>query len=95
MRFIVKKQADSARRMFLTIIDAELKGRKLEEGKKMIDLTHRHYAGDEKNWEEIEKDIEKAYSIHFIGNESVKKGIKNKEKTASIQGVKHAMIIKG
>ena len=57
--------------LHLVIIDENVRGKKLEEGKKQLDLTSSFYDGVETSKEEIKKYIEQAYCMHFVGEESV------------------------
>lgn len=96
MKFIAKKHTDNSRRLFLNIIDPELKNCVLEEKGRIIDLRQEYYCGEEIEEKEIEKLLEKAFTIQFIGNKSVDFGIRKGivERVSTINKIKYAFVIK-
>jgi len=92
---IVKKNIREGK-LFLTIVDSNLIGQKIEEGNKILDLSSSYYKGEETDKEEIIKLCEKAFSIDIIGNESVEFAIENNiaNDYSEINNIKHAMIFR-
>ena len=96
MMFIVKKNLDAQRRLFLNVIDEELKGKVLEDDNKKLDLTCSYYCGELVDQSKAVELINKAHSIQFIGNNSVDLGVKLNlvEAQLTVQKVKYAFVIR-
>lgn len=74
---IVKEHIDSGR-LFLTVCDDSLIGKKFSKDNFVLDLSSKFYSGEKKTKEEIKALINKAYYINFVGNKSVELGVKEK-----------------
>ena len=81
----------SGTRKILIVCDSDLIGKKFEEGNKQLDLTSEFYQGEEMSEEQLTPIIKTAYSIQFVGEESValavKLGIVEEEKIIKIQNI--------
>ena len=95
MNFIVVTHIKNTR-LFLDVIDPELKDKCLQDEKKIIDLTKEYYKGEEFEEENLKALIEKAFSINFIGNKSVEFALKNNliDKHSQIQDIKYAHMVR-
>jgi len=94
MKLILNKKNQKGK-LFLNIIDCEIKGKILEDDNKKIDLNNIFYDGIETEEEEILNLVEKAYSIQFIGNKSVDFAIKNNiiKEYLEIKKIKYAFLM--
>ncbi len=68
--FIVKKHTHN-NQLLLSIIDEDLIGKKIVEGKKELNLTSTFYAGEEMSKEEILNLIKKAVQLNVVGKKIV------------------------
>jgi len=75
MKYMIKRHINSSR-LFLNVVDINLKGKIIEDKKAKIDLSKEYYDGTEMEEKTLLKMFEEAFSIQFIGNESVELGIK-------------------
>ena len=95
MKFILSKQIKEGK-LFLNIVDLELKGKVLENDSTKINLTKDYYQGVETDKQKIIQLLEQAHSIQFIGNNSVKLGQQHNlvNTISEIESVKYAFVIK-
>ena len=77
MSFVVKTHRHTDGRIFLTVCDSDIVGRKFSEGSFQLDLTSAYFSGDEKGEEEVLYMLPKAHSIIFVGKNSVGMGVKH------------------
>lgn len=75
---IVKENITSDRRLILTVCDEEIIGKRFETPDLKLDLSSDFYKGKEKTEKEIVKLFEQAYMVNFVGQKSVKLGLKSK-----------------
>lgn len=84
-------------RSVIAICDKELVGKKFSEGKLYLDVSERFYKGEEKSEEEIEKILNEACNVNFVGEKSIKLGVKmgliQQENIITIKEVPHAQFI--
>jgi uncharacterized protein len=93
---IIKSHRD-----IVTICDANLLGKKFEEGKFQLDVKENFFSGEEMNEEETIKVIIKMFendaTFYIIGEESVKTAIKvgliTEEEVKRIQGVPFSLLL--
>lgn len=94
--FIVA-QHNAEGRLILAVCDADVHGRKFEEGEAVLDLGTRFYSGQEKDAAGVEKLMLKAYTIHVVGKAAVavaiKLGLGAKEDAKTVAGVPHVQIL--
>ncbi|MBS3073249.1 DUF424 family protein [Candidatus Pacearchaeota archaeon] len=89
----------NAYRRIVAVCDADLIGKKFEEGNVQIDVNEKFYKGDlvdeEKALEILREEAEEDSCFNFVGNLACELGIKtdivNKENILEIQGIKHAI----
>jgi len=95
MIFVLSKQIRDGK-LFLNIIDVELKNKILENEKTKIDLTNFYYQGNDADEQKIIPFFEHAAHIQFIGNNSVKLGKKHNliSTVSEIEKIKYAFVIK-
>ena len=95
-KFIVA-QHNSEGRLILTVCDSSVHGKKLEEKGAVLDLGSKFYGGQEKDAASVEKLMQKAYTIHAVGKNSVATGIKlglaTKEDIKTVSGVPHVQVL--
>lgn len=88
-----------AYRRIVTVCDADLVGKKFEEGNTQIDVKELFYKGDlvdeEKALEILKEESEEDACFNFVGENSCAIGIKagavDQKNILEIQGIKHAM----
>jgi len=68
---LVKKHVQGGK-LILAICDADLLGKKLEDGNKQLDLSGAFYKGEEMKEEEIIKLCKEALSVNVVGKESTR-----------------------
>ncbi|MBT3303717.1 DUF424 family protein [Candidatus Woesearchaeota archaeon] len=95
MNFILSKHSRDGK-LFLNIVDLELKDKILENDTIKIDLTEKFYQGEEVDGQEISTLFEQAYSIQFIGNNSIELGKQHDlvETVSEVEKVKYAFVIR-
>lgn len=85
---------DGSGRKMAAVCDSELINKRFEEKGLQLDLTTDFYKGEEKSEEEISKATKDCCIVNFVGERSVKLGIKegiiNKDKVIRIKGVPHS-----
>ena len=95
---IVKKHLTSDKRLILAVCDEELIGKKLEEGKRQLDLSVDFYRGEPKDEAETVALIKKAFSISAAGKKSVGccilAGVVEDEKAPELKGVPYLQILR-
>ena len=83
--------------MIVAVCDSDLVGKKIEEGKKQLDLSSSFYDGEEKNEEEILNIIDNSYMINAVGEKSIslldKFGLVDKERVLRVNNIPHAQVI--
>ena len=96
--FIVAERK-SPHGLVVVITDGEVIGKVFLEGKLQLDLTKDFYKGEEKNDEEVERILEKAYIIHFTGERAValgkRLGLIEEGKVLVVKKVPHAEVMLG
>lgn len=75
---IVKKNVCNDGRLFLSVCDSDLLGKKFEEKEFQLDLSSPFFNGNEKDRDEIIALLKKAYMVNFVGEKSVELGLKEK-----------------
>ena len=79
------------------VTDSDILGKRYVEGKLQVDLTSDFYKGEERNKEEIVRELKSAYVIHFTGKQSVALGIELDLVAAghilTAEGVPHAEVV--
>jgi len=73
---IVKANVYDDGRLFLAVCDANLIGKKFDEGDLQIDLTSSFFKGEKKNVDEITALVKKSYMVNFVGEKSIKLALK-------------------
>ncbi len=68
---IIVKHPDHENKLHLIIYDTDLKGKVLEEGEKVIDLSSKFYEGKEATAEEIMNYFPMAFFVQAIGKKAV------------------------
>ena len=95
---IVSPHRTNDGRIFLSICDNKLIGKKFEEDEKILDLTSEFYLGAPRKLEDTKRLLEKAFMSNFIGEESVSFGIKegaiDKENVTYISKIPVAQMIR-
>lgn len=96
MKFIVS-QKNMPEGILITVTDIEIMGKKYEEGKKQLDLSHKFYQGEEKDEAETKAIIKTGYILQFTGLKAVGLGLKlglvKIGRTISISGIPHAEVV--
>lgn len=82
--------------MLLVVTDADILGKKFEEGKVQLDLTKKFYQGQENSEEEVKKALKEARHLHLTGIAAVTLGINlgliNKENILYVKKIPHAEV---
>ena len=93
--FIVKKHEPEPKKVMLAIIDNELKGKKLTEGNKILNLKAKFYDGEEKSEEETLKLIGRAENLNVVGQNIINLLKKHKliDKAKEIDGCPYTQLI--
>lgn len=93
----VVAQHSSEGRLILAVCDSSVHGKKLEDGNAVLDLGSRFYSGEEKDKGAVEKLMQKAYTVHAVGKNSVDVaiglGLAAKEDTKAVAGVPHVQVL--
>ncbi len=80
----------------VAVCDDELLGKKFEENELQIDLTGNFYTGEKIEEDKLEEMLKNAYVADFVGEKSVKFGIKKKliseGSIVKIKGIPHAQV---
>ncbi len=96
---MILKEHRADRKRVLAICDNSLVGKKIEEGKKQLDLSSDFYKGEEQSEEKIRQEIKKAYLINAVGEETLSflssLNLINKEDARIVGGVPHIQVIVG
>ena len=99
---IVKIHNSPDGKKIIAICDAEILGKRFEDGKKQLDLSSRFYEGKTMTEEDILKNSEKcSFHINAVGEKSIsfciKQGFVDKDNVMHIAGVPYAqaVIIRG
>jgi len=91
---MIVKQHINQGRILLTICDDEVIGKKLEEGKKQLDLSADFFKGERKTEEEVKQLIKKAVFLNLNGEKAVALGVElgfvDPENILFISNVPHA-----
>ena len=92
---MIAKKHFSNGKLVLGICDKEIKGKKFEEGKLVLDLGSDFYNGEECSKEEILKLCKKAYIINAVGEKTVSFLRENKfvEEYSKIEKVPFAYVL--
>lgn len=94
--FIVSKKS-SPNGLLLVVTDAELVGKKFEEGKRQLDLTLKFYLGEEKTSAEVKELMKCGYVLHLTGVRAVLLGVElelvDDSKVLVIKKVPHAEVV--
>lgn len=93
---LVKLHFNHEGQKILALCDADLIGKKFEEGKKQLDLTGDFYRGEEKSEKEIRALLNGVYIINLVGEKSLalmKKLKLNPETILKIKNIPHAEIL--
>ncbi|MEK6938637.1 MAG: DUF424 family protein [Nanoarchaeota archaeon] len=98
MKFVVtEKQTPNG--MILVVTDADILGKKHEEGKKQLDLENKFYQGEEKDEKQVLELFQEAYILHLTGIRAVglalKEGLVEKGKVITIKGIPHIEVLLG
>lgn len=95
-RFTVAQHI-SEERLILTACDANVHGKKLEDGSTVLDLSSKFYSGKEEDAAAVEKLMLRAYTIHAIGKNAVAAVIKlrlaTRADTKTVAGVPHVQVL--
>ncbi len=80
----------------VAVCDADLVGKKFEEGELSLDVSERFYGGEKVSREELKEVFSESTNLNLVGKETVdialeEKVIKN-EDVIVIQGVPHAQV---
>jgi len=98
MKFIVAKK-NGPHGLLLVITDADIVGKKFEEGRLQLDLSKEFYQGEEKNKKEVLLLIETAQHLHLTGKEAVSLGVTaeiiEKKKILWVKNIPHAEGVAG
>ena len=89
----------SSYRKILAVCDAELLGKRFEQGKMQLEVCKEFYCGELKSEKEVIKLLQEAEkedaTFNLVGNKAISAGIKagiiNKEGVLRIEGVPHAL----
>lgn len=80
----------------LVISDAEIIGRKYEEGNLQLDLSKEFYRGERKSEDELLQMIDRFYILHLTGPKTVSLFVRLKlvdpAKVLSVKGIPHAQV---
>ena len=94
---IVKKRIDN-NRIFLTICDKELLGKKFSEKNKILDLSSSFYDGEEISKDSIPKTIKNSYFMMCVGKKSTSLLLKlkyiQKDSIKKISDIPYSMVIR-
>jgi len=98
MKFVVtEKQTPNG--ILLVVTDADILGKKYEEGKKQLDLENKFYHGHEKSQAEVLDLFQQAYILHLTGIGAVglalKEGLIGKKNIIVVKGIPHVEILLG
>ena len=90
--FIVKQHKD-----VLAVCDANISGKKYEEGNLQLDLTSEFYDGEKMDEEKVCELLSRFGSINFVGEKSIKigiaKGFIGSENIIRIKNIPHAICL--
>jgi hypothetical protein len=94
---IVKVHKTPEGKKLVAVCDAEILGKKFEEGNLQLDLTSNFYKGEEKGPEEVKEILKGAYMVNIVGEESIAffidLGLIEKEHILKIGGIPHAQAV--
>ena len=80
----------------LVISDAEIIGKKFEEGKLQLDLSKEFYSGEEMDMGEVKELVKSAYILHLTGKKTVdfflELGLMDNENVLMVDGVPHVEV---
>lgn len=80
----------------LVVTDAEILGKKFEEGKLQLDLSKEFYQGEKMNEGEVKELIKKYYILHLTGEKTIKlfleEGFVDEKRVLRIKKVPHAEV---
>lgn len=80
----------------LVVTDAEILGKRFEEGKLQLDLSKEFYQGEKMNKEEVKGLIKKYYILHLTGEKTinlfVEEGFVDEKRVLRIKKVPHAEV---
>ena len=98
MKFVVtEKQTPNG--MILVVTDADILGKKHEEGKKQLDLENKFYQGEEKDEKQVLSCFKKLTFYILLnsggGISSLKEGLVEKGKVITIKGIPHIEVLLG
>ena len=74
MKYIIAKKS-GPHGLLLVITDANLLGKKFEEGKIQLDMSKEFYQGEEVSKQEVLNFLETAQHLHLTGKEAVALGV--------------------
>ncbi len=99
LSFAVNAHKYTDGRLFLTVCDKDLVGKKFTQGDLQLDLTSAYYKGEEKTAEQTLSLMKKAYSISFVGKLSIELAEQNRfiepQNILRINGVPTAQCMQG
>ena len=94
---MIVKVHKSGDRTVLCVCDSNLIGKKIEEGKKLLDLSSDYFKGEEKNKGEVLELIKDANILNLSGEESVglakELGLISEDEIIMFSNVPHVEII--
>lgn len=95
-KFVVAVHVSEGRRI-LAVCDSSVHGKRFEDDNVVLDLSSRFYSGEEKDKGAVEKLMQKAYTVHAVGKNSVAVaiglGLAAKEDIKTVAGVPHVQIL--
>jgi hypothetical protein len=93
---IVKKHLKGGR-LIVAVCDKNLLGKKFEEGERILDCTSDFYKGEERTPEETIPLLKEAFTVDFVGEESVgmaiKEGLVDEGNVVKVQEIPHAQCL--
>ncbi len=97
MAVIVTKHITPDKRLVLAVCDKELLGKKIEDSKRVLDLTSNFFKGKEMANKDALALMKKAYTLNAVGEESVdlavESGVVEKTHVIFINKVPHAQAV--
>lgn len=94
---IVKIHKGADGKKVIAVCDSDLVGKKFEEGDLQLDISNSFYGGEEKNEEDMTKELKQPCSVNIVGEKSIKffvdKGLIDEESIIKIKKIPHAQCV--
>lgn len=94
---LLKKHKNQQGQVILAIVDEDILGKKVEQGRMQLDLNSEFYKGEEKSEEYILSCVRFASILNLVGKKSVDFALKHnliqKEHIITISNIPHAQCI--